>query len=477
MPADKREKHIGQVFTPEYIVRQMLDYAGYTSNDKILRKNIIDNSCGNGAFLVQVVERYILCALNNSYSQEEIKHDLQTYIHGIDNDATAIKDCLDRLNAIAIKYHLSDVAWDIAQKDALTVQDYDKRMDYVVGNPPYVRVHNLKQTYDAVKTFKFAQGGMTDLYLVFFEIGFQMLNENGVMCYITPSSWLHSVAAANMRNYILQRKNLVSLTDLGHFQPFNGITAYTLISLFSNKVCSKEFDYYTFDTKSLKRTFVSTLSYDDVLADDCFYVARTEHLSVLRNVKTKTYKKYVRVKNGFATLADKSFIGKDIPETFITIPIIKGSTSRWSKALFPYDKEGKPLSENIIFSDPVLKKHFEKEKENILKGKSEYSGWYLYGRSQAVGDVWKTKIAINSLVRTADDLKIELAKEGSGVYSGLYIIGDIDINTAKNVLRSEEFMDYVKCIKKYKSGGYYTFNTKDVEQFLNYKLSSIKNNE
>ena len=101
----------------------------------------------------------------------------------------------------------------------------------------------------------------------------------------------------------------------------------------------------------------------------------------------------------------------------------------------------------------------------------------MYGLSQALGDVWKPNIAINSLVRTADDLKIELVQEGSGVYSGLYIIGDIDINTAKNVLRSEEFIDYVKCIKKYKSGGYYTFNTKDVEQFLNYKLSSIKNNE
>ena len=43
MPADKREKHIGQVFTPEYIVRQMLDYAGYTSNDKILGSSDISS--------------------------------------------------------------------------------------------------------------------------------------------------------------------------------------------------------------------------------------------------------------------------------------------------------------------------------------------------------------------------------------------------------------------------------------------------
>lgn len=477
MPAKTREKHIGQVFTPDYLVHEMLEYVGYTTDDDILCKHAIDNSCGEGAFLIQIAERYLLTGIKRCLSKDEIRLGLETYIHGIDNDIQAVEKCMKNMSALASKFGITDVKWDIHHKDTLTVNEYNGKMDYVVGNPPYVRVHNLEDTYENVKQFEFAEGGMTDLYLVFFEIGFNMLAENGKMCYITPSSWLHSVAATNLRSYILRHKNLVSLTDIGHFQPFEGITTYTLISVFAKGAETTEFDYYTFNSDTLTHDFVTRLSYDDVTVGQYFYVASKESLRTLRNVKTANYKRYVSVKNGFATLADKSFIGNDIPDTFITIPIIKGSTGKWSKGLFPYDKKGKPLPKEQIFSNYVLREHFEKEKEHLLKGKPEYEGWYLYGRTQALGDVWKYKIAINSLVRSPSDLKIEPVKEGEGIYSGLYIIGDIDIDTAKDILISDDFMEYVKCIKKYKSGGYYTFNTKDVEQFLNYKLNIIHHYE
>lgn len=47
-----------------------------------------------------------------------------------------------------------------------------------------------------------------------------MLSPNGELCYITPSSWLTSVAANNMRSYIMQHENLIELIDLEHFQAF-----------------------------------------------------------------------------------------------------------------------------------------------------------------------------------------------------------------------------------------------------------------
>ena len=76
--------------------------------------------------------------------------------------------------------------------------------------------HNLDTSYDAVK-IKFAEKGMTDLFIVFFEIGFNMLSTNGCMSPITPSSWLSSQAGKNLRTYILHNKNLSGLIDLEHF--------------------------------------------------------------------------------------------------------------------------------------------------------------------------------------------------------------------------------------------------------------------
>jgi adenine-specific DNA-methyltransferase len=471
-----KEKHIGQVFTPDYLVCEMLDYVGYLNKSDILDKHIIDNSCGNGAFLLQITERYIQTAINNNLSKERIIKGLETFIHGIDNDSVAIENCIINLNNLVSNYGFENVNWDIRNDNTLKVKDYDGKMDFVVGNPPYVRVHNLENNYDEVKQFKFAEGGMTDLYLVFFEIGFNMLNHTGKLCYITPSSWLNSLAAKNLRSYIMQYRNLLALIDLEHFQPFDKITTYTLISLFSKSIEIEKIDYYTFNSNTLKREFIDELSYEDILIDTNFYISKKENLCKLKNIKRK-HKKYVSVKNGFATLADKSFIGDDVPETFITIPIIKGSTGKWSKCLFPYDKNGKPLEKELIFRNEVLKKHFEKEKENLLKGKPEYEGWYLFGRTQALSDVWKDKISINSLLRTKSDLKIKEVEAGKGVYSGLYVLGDVDIQVIKEILTTDEFVEYVKSIKKYKSGGYYTFNSKDVEQFINYKLNTLNNNE
>lgn len=41
-----KEKRFGQIFTPQYLVEDILDFAGY-SGAVILQRHTIDNSCGN----------------------------------------------------------------------------------------------------------------------------------------------------------------------------------------------------------------------------------------------------------------------------------------------------------------------------------------------------------------------------------------------------------------------------------------------
>lgn len=129
---------------------------------------------------------------------------------------------------------------------------------------------------------------MTDLYLAFFELGFNMLNPSGKLCYITPSSWLSSVAARNMRNHVMEKRNIISLVDLGHYQPFPHVTAYTIISLFSNDKQSDRFDYYTFNSETRQRNHVANLSLQDSCIDGILYLSDKEHLDTLRSIKTST---------------------------------------------------------------------------------------------------------------------------------------------------------------------------------------------
>lgn len=469
---DEKTKKTGQVFTPRYIVEEILDYAGYRG-DTILQKHIIDNSCGDGAFLTVAVALYCTAANNAGITSSELKFQLETFFHGIDREKAAFEDCKKNLDKVAKEFGIENVKWDLYNQSALSMKKFDGKMDFVVGNPPYVRVHNLESSYDDVKQFRFANGGMTDLYLAFFELGFNMLNASGKLCYITPSSWLNSVAAENMRKYIMDKQNLVSLTDFGHFQVFENVITYTMISLFAKGKKNKSFDYYKFDGKLRGRIFVDSISLCECFIDSHFYLADKKHLAILKDIKTKKTNKFVSVKNGFATLADKVFIGDNVPDSSITIRTLKASTGKWYKCLFPYDKNGKLLSVEYVFSDTEVAEYFNTHKEYLLKGKPYFPTFYQYGRTQALSDVWRNKIAINTLLRTEKDLKISEVKTGEGVYSGLYIISDVKIpfEDIKEILVSKDFAEYIHLLKKYKSGGYYTFNSGDIQKYINYCLT------
>lgn len=192
------KKSKGRVYTPDYIVNNILDMAHYV-DENIIEKHVIDNSCGDGAFLCTIVSRYCDIALKKGMSPDCLKTHLEQYIHGIEIEPAEHKKCLENVSKIAAEYGITtDISWDIICANTLTEDKYNGKMDFVLGNPPYVRVHNLDESFDIAKKFSFAQDGMTDLYIVFYEIGLKMLNNNGILGYITPSSFFNSLAG----NYI-----------------------------------------------------------------------------------------------------------------------------------------------------------------------------------------------------------------------------------------------------------------------------------
>ncbi len=476
--SDRQVKHSGQVFTPQFLVRNILDFASYRGNG-ILGKHVIDNSCGDGAFLVEVVERYCRqhIATAGNVDAKRLRDELERFVHGIEIDAEAYSSCLLNLDHVAAAYGVGGVRWDISNENALNVSRYDGMMDFVVGNPPYVRVHNLEGDYDDVKRYSFARDGMTDLYLVFYELGLRMLGSGGRLCYITPSSWLTSVAATNMRRYIMTSRTLSGVVDLGHYQAFGGITTYTAIALFVMGQRHGSVAYYSYSLERRETVFEGYIPYADITICDGFYLARPAQLSLLHGIKMRPADTLCSVKNGFATLADKVFI-LDVPFDELTIPVLKASTGKWHKGFFPYDTNGKPLPKEEIFSRPRVADYLNARKAELLKGRDERNcpQWYLYGRSQALGDVYRDKYAINTLVRDKASVKLAKAPCGTGLYSGLYILTHIPFETIEKTVRSDDFIDYVRMLRKYKSGGYYTFNSKDLEQYLNAKLSQQKEN-
>ncbi|MBO4736317.1 MAG: N-6 DNA methylase, partial [Paludibacteraceae bacterium] len=92
----KAVKKHGRVYTPNYIVNLILDFGGYNSTE-ILQKHVIDNSCGDGAFLVEIVNRYCLSFLQKNNDLSLLHKELETYIHGIELDENECQTCINNL--------------------------------------------------------------------------------------------------------------------------------------------------------------------------------------------------------------------------------------------------------------------------------------------------------------------------------------------------------------------------------------------
>ena len=456
-------KQHGRVYTPNYLVRQILDFGGYNT-DVIIGRNVIDNSCGDGAFLTEIVSRY--CSI---YKGNNLKVHLETFIHGIEIEHSECEVCKHNLSRIAEHYGVHNVVWDIQCADALTIDKYNGKMDYVFGNPPYVRVHNLNNNYGIVKQFSFAQQGMTDLFIVFFELGFRLMKSDGTMCIITPSSWFSSKAGYALRQYIISHNNLSGIIDLGHFQPFSA-TTYTAISRFQNN--AEKVELYRYIDELHPFIKIDTLSVSEIIIKHNLYISDRTHLEELKSILNGKAYKYVEVKNGFATLADKIFIGKFEFEEGL-IDVLKASTGKWYKCIFPYDNHGRPLPPTLIERQSRLYQYLCQHKEQLShqRDTEDNNLWYLFGRTQAIKDVAKDKYAINTIIRDKKSIRFEKVAKGKGVFSGLYILTDIPENEVRDLIVSDDFVSYVQMLSNYKSGGYYTFSSKDIEQYLNYKLS------
>ena len=304
-----------------------------------------------------------------------------------------------------------------------------------------------------------------------------MLKKGGKLCYITPSSWINSVAGANLRYYIETTRSLESVIDLEHYQAFNAMT-YTMISLFHKGERFNTFAYYKFNPESLNKDFIENLTFNEISINGYFYLANHGILANLKSILTANTPKYVVVKNGFATLADKIFIQDSFPFEQYTIPVIKASTGKWYKAFFPYDENGKPFDKDVIFSNPMISSYLNENKSNLLKDKDESKCpfWYLFGRTQALKDVFADKLSINTVIIDTKSVKLNVVPKGSGLYSGLYILTEYDFNIIRSIINTNDFISYIASLKKYKSGGYYTYNSKDLELYLNYHIQKLIDN-
>ena len=106
--------------------------------------------------------------------------------------------------------------------------------DIVIGNPPYVQLQGdggkLAKIYENQKFAAFAKTG--DIYCLFYEKGFNLLNTKGLLCFITSNKWMRAGYGEKLRDFFAKNVNPILLVDFAGVKVFDSATVDTNIMLF-----------------------------------------------------------------------------------------------------------------------------------------------------------------------------------------------------------------------------------------------------
>lgn len=117
--------------------------------------------------------------------------------------------------------------------------------DVVIGNPPYVKLQNLRQVDaevaewlvkavkpDGTPRYASTQTGNFDLYLPFIERGIELLAPTGRMGFIAPNVWLKNEYGLGLRRWIHGKRSLDRWIDFRDYQVFEEAMTYTALQFF-----------------------------------------------------------------------------------------------------------------------------------------------------------------------------------------------------------------------------------------------------
>jgi len=469
-----------QIFTPKQYVNKMLDCINY-KGEKILGKYILENSCGEGDVLIQIVNRYFNAAKKKNYSRKKIKSDLETYIIGFEIDNDVKETCINNLNSFIKSKGIESVDWNINNKDYLKYQ-LERGVDYVVGNPPYITYQDLEiEEREFLRdNFTTCDKGKFDYCYAFIEKSIQDLNEQGKMVYIIPNSIFKNVFAQSLRDYI--KKFLRAVYDYKESTVFkDALTSPAII--FLDKSVKKEWIRYIDEDNASEFKIKK-----DLLENKWLFSVEENYISNKNDIR---FQDYFKVSNSVATLLNSIYVIKKadiINETsnFIEIEgfiiekdILRKAASPRSYALgkgeyiiFPYKYlDGllvriteEEFKSNYPGATKYLKNYFDK----LSNRKSDNSArWFEYGRSQALLYLDQEKLMISSVI--THQIRCYLLDKETIPYSGFYIvpIADKDLTYAREILNSNDFFNYISLRGINANGKSVRCSVKDI---LNYPI-------
>ncbi len=155
--------------------------------------------------------------------------------------------------------------------------------DCVIGNPPYILIQDIHRDDKVLDYFKnkyYSSSYKIDTYHIFIEQGIKLLNEAGLMGYITPSNYLTNNGLFKMREYILQNSR-ISILNIITGSVFIDASVDTCISIFSkNESIESNMIFSIWNGNSLEAKESKNFDQKFFLNNEKYLFTSTETISI-----------------------------------------------------------------------------------------------------------------------------------------------------------------------------------------------------
>lgn len=162
--------------------------------------------------------------------------------------------------------------WELEFPIAFYNQDGERKpdagFDAVIGNPPYVKIQNLRGSQPEFADFLNEQystsTGRFDIYAAFVEMGSQLAAEKN-LSYILPNKFFESSAGEGLREYITSNSLLEKILDFGRHQVFEEATTYTCILILG---AGENFEYGQINQSSKEIQDLNQVEFTSIDSDE-----------------------------------------------------------------------------------------------------------------------------------------------------------------------------------------------------------------
>lgn len=494
-PSDKIVN--GAIYTPSKIREYIAEQTFKNQRNNLNEAKIADIACGCSGFLYTAAKE-LKRLTGNTY-----QYIFQNQIFGLDIQKYSVTRSKLLLSLLALSEgeDIEEFNFNIHQGDALlfnwkeVIEDFNG-FEIIVGNPPYVSARNLDEdAKENIKRWEVCSTGNPDLYIPFFQIGYENLAKNGILGFITMNTFFKSLNGRALRAYFEENQTAIRIIDFGTDQIFKSKSTYTCIC-FLEKRKRVFVQYHKSLNKELPKENNSyqKIKYQNLKAKEGWNLNNNKIISKIESTGIPFGKKY-KTRHGIATLKNDIYIFRPVDEDddFYYLqngslyPIEKGicrdiiNSNKLSrkvnfdniieKVLFPYDNEIKPKALEEDFLRETYPKAFEylQKKRLILserdKGKGKYEKWFAFGRTQSLEKI-ENKLFFPKF---SDEIPNYLISNDENLmfYNGQAIIGhsEEDMQLIKKILESKIFWYYIKITSKPYSSGYYSLNGVYIKNF------------